>query len=106
MIPFASLAARLPFARTRPETPEGARVPDAYRFALGTRGVADAVAPGAAEVARDHLRLDRQYARTLAVTATRGASTPGGCSPWWTSTRRWSSPCTSTRWRAPGWSGR
>ena len=45
-----------------------ARVPDAYRFARGTRGVADAVAPGAAEVARDHLRLDRQYARTLVVT--------------------------------------
>ena len=30
--------------------------------------MADLVAPGAVEVARDHLRLDRQYARTLAVT--------------------------------------
>ncbi|MBI4499118.1 MAG: DUF87 domain-containing protein [Chloroflexi bacterium] len=38
------------------------------RFALGTRSVADLIAPAAVEVARDHLRLDGQYARTLAVT--------------------------------------
>ena len=33
------------------------------RFALGTRSVADLIAPAAFEVGRDHLRLDAQYAR-------------------------------------------
>lgn len=42
--------------------------PDERRFALGTRSVADLIAPAAIEVARDRLRIDHQYARTLAVT--------------------------------------
>ncbi|MCC6178486.1 MAG: ATP-binding protein [Chloroflexi bacterium] len=41
---------------------------DGRRFALGTRSLADLVAPAVLEVARDHVRLDYQYARTLAVT--------------------------------------
>src|SRR5579859_4743773 len=41
--------------------------PDERRFALGTRSLADLVAPAAVEVARDCVRLDYQYARTLAV---------------------------------------
>ncbi len=41
---------------------------DGRRFAIGTRSLADLVAPAVLEVARDHVRLDYQYARTLAVT--------------------------------------
>src|SRR5215471_8671408 len=37
------------------------------RFALGTRTLADLLAPAAVEVARDHLRLEYQYARVLVV---------------------------------------
>src|SRR5258708_22734342 len=37
------------------------------RFALGTRSLADLLAPAAVEVARDHVRLEYQYARVLAV---------------------------------------
>src|SRR3981081_4749398 len=37
------------------------------RFALGTRSLADLLAPAAVEVARDHLRLEYQYARVLVV---------------------------------------
>jgi conjugal transfer ATP-binding protein TraC len=37
------------------------------RFALGTRSLADLVAPAAVQVARDYLRLEYQYARVLAV---------------------------------------
>ena len=40
----------------------------ARRFALGTRTVADLLAPAAIEVGRTHVRLDHQYARTLVVT--------------------------------------
>src|SRR6202011_3358782 len=36
---------------------------------LGTRTLADLVAPSGCEVRFDHLRLDGQYARVLAVTA-------------------------------------
>jgi conjugal transfer ATP-binding protein TraC len=42
---------------------------DERRFLRGTRSVADLIAPAAFEVARDHVRLDHQYARALAVTA-------------------------------------
>src|SRR5205807_7734428 len=38
-------------------------------FELGTRTLADLVAPAGWEVRPDHLRLDGQYARVLAVTA-------------------------------------
>jgi conjugal transfer ATP-binding protein TraC len=37
------------------------------RFALGTRSLADLLAPAAVEVARDHVRLEYQYARVLVV---------------------------------------
>lgn len=40
---------------------------DERRFALGTRSLADLVAPAAVEVDRDHLRLEYQYARVLTV---------------------------------------
>src|SRR5712691_3132167 len=53
--------------RTEPSvSPDG----DAARvFALGSRSLADLVAPAGCEVRSDHLRLDGQYARVLAVTA-------------------------------------
>ena len=37
-------------------------------FALGTRTVADLIAPAGAEVRRDHLQLDAHYLRVLVVT--------------------------------------
>src|SRR5438132_3241177 len=37
------------------------------RFARGTRTLADLLAPAAVEVARDHVRLEYQYARVLVV---------------------------------------
>jgi hypothetical protein len=44
--------------------------PDDERlFALGARSLADLIAPSGCEVRWDHLRLDGQYARALAVTA-------------------------------------
>ena len=46
-------------------------------FALGTRSLADLIAPGGCEVRRDHLRLDGQFARVLAVTAYPRLVTPG-----------------------------
>lgn len=55
----------LPFRPRRPRTPPLG--PDERRFALGTRSLADLVAPAAVEVDRDHLRLEYQYARVLAV---------------------------------------
>ncbi|HLG71107.1 MAG TPA: ATP-binding protein [Chloroflexota bacterium] len=43
--------------------------PDAQRFALGVRTVADLVAPGAFDDQRDHIRLEYQHARTLVIHA-------------------------------------
>ena len=54
---------------------------DERRFACGERSVADLVAPAAVEVARDHLRLDAQYARTLVVTGYPRSVSPGWLSP-------------------------
>jgi len=51
------------------------------RFAMGTRSLADLVAPGAVEVTRDHLRLDEQYVRTLVVTGYPRSVGPGWLSP-------------------------
>ena len=42
--------------------------PDERLFALGTRTLADMVAPSGADVRRDHLQLDAQYLRVLVVT--------------------------------------
>ena len=51
---------------------------DAERFfALGTRSLADLIAPSGCEVRRDHLRLDGQFARVLVVTAYPRLVTPG-----------------------------
>ncbi|MGE3599179.1 MAG: VirB4-like conjugal transfer ATPase, CD1110 family [Dehalococcoidia bacterium] len=55
--------------------------PSERRFALGERSIADLVAPAAAEVARDHIRLDAQYARTLVVTGYPRSVSPGWLSP-------------------------
>jgi hypothetical protein len=54
---------------------------DAWRFARGTRDVADLIAPGAVEIARDHVRVDRHYLRTLAVTAYPRTVAPGWLAP-------------------------
>jgi conjugal transfer ATP-binding protein TraC len=53
----------------------------ARRFALGTRSLADLIAPAAFEVARDHVRLESQYARGLVVTGYPRTVAPGWLSP-------------------------
>jgi len=55
--------------------------PDQQRFARGSRSVADLIAPSAVEVARDHLRLDTQFARTLVVTGYPRTVSPGWLAP-------------------------
>jgi len=54
---------------------------DERLLALGSRTLADLVAPGACEVRADHLRLDGQYARVLAVTLYPRTVTPGWLAP-------------------------
>ncbi len=56
-------------------------MPDERRFARGTRSLADLVAPAAVEIARDHLRLEYQYARVLAVTGYPRTVGPGWLAP-------------------------
>src|SRR5947209_16525131 len=51
------------------------------RFALGTRSLADLVAPAAVEVTRDHLRLEYQYARVLTVVGYPRTVGPGWLAP-------------------------
>src|SRR5437764_15472749 len=51
------------------------------RFARGTRSLADLVAPAAVEIARDHVRLEYQYARVLAVVGYPRTVSPGWLSP-------------------------
>src|SRR5215471_4600672 len=51
------------------------------RFALGRRSLADLLAPAAVEVTRDHLRLEYQYARVLAVTGYPRTVGPGWLAP-------------------------
>jgi conjugal transfer ATP-binding protein TraC len=51
------------------------------RFALGTRSLADLVAPAVVEVTRDHLRLEYQFARVLAVTGYPRSVSPGWLAP-------------------------
>src|SRR5947209_7836595 len=51
------------------------------RFALGTRSLADLVAPAAVEVARDHVRLEYQYARGLVVVGYPRTVVPGWLVP-------------------------
>ena len=66
--------------RRRPAGPSRL-TPDERRFALGTRTLADLIAPAALHVARDHIRLESQYARTLAVTGYPRTVGPGWLSP-------------------------
>ena len=66
-----------PFALHRRRDPG----PQARRFALGTCSLADLVAPAALEVARDHVRLEQQYARTLVVTGYPRTVGPGWLAP-------------------------
>ncbi|MBV9354430.1 MAG: DUF87 domain-containing protein, partial [Chloroflexi bacterium] len=54
---------------------------DERLLALGARTLADLVAPGACEVYADHLRLDGQYARVLALTAYPRTVTAGWLAP-------------------------
>ena len=51
------------------------------RFALGARSLADLVAPAAVEVARDHVRLEYQYARGLVVVGYPRTVSPGWLRP-------------------------
>src|SRR5947209_8717914 len=51
------------------------------RFALGTRSLADLVAPAAVEVARDHVRLEYQYVRGLVVVGYPRTVVPGWLTP-------------------------
>jgi type IV secretory pathway VirB4 component len=51
------------------------------RFALGTRSLADLLAPAAVEVARDHVRLEYQYARVLVVVGYPRTVAPGWLTP-------------------------
>jgi conjugal transfer ATP-binding protein TraC len=55
--------------------------PDEERFTLGTRSLADLIAPAAVEIERSHLRLDAQYARTLAVVGYPRTVSPGWLGP-------------------------
>ncbi len=55
--------------------------PDQHRFERGIRSVADLIAPAAVEIARDHLRLDTQFARTLVVTGYPRTVSPGWLAP-------------------------
>ena len=50
-----------------PQTPERASSPDDRLAALGLRSLADLLAPSSLVVADDHLVLDGQYTRVLAL---------------------------------------
>ncbi|HYY88369.1 MAG TPA: hypothetical protein VFA49_06225, partial [Chloroflexota bacterium] len=54
---------------------------DERSFALGRRSLADLLAPAAVEVARDHLRLEYQYARALAIVGYPRSVGPGWLTP-------------------------
>ncbi|MBV9354575.1 MAG: DUF87 domain-containing protein, partial [Chloroflexi bacterium] len=66
-----------------PGSPEPRRAlsRDERLLALGARTLADLVATGACEVYQDHLRLDGQYARVLALTAYPRTVTAGWLAP-------------------------
>jgi len=58
----------MPFRHKKPE-PNKRLTEDQHRFARGARTIADLITPAVAEVERDHLRLEYQYARALAFIA-------------------------------------
>src|SRR5260370_10908533 len=51
------------------------------RFALGRRTLSDLMAPAAVEIARDHVRLEYQYARVLMVVGYPRTVVPGWLTP-------------------------
>src|SRR5690348_1207055 len=67
--------------RRRPTTEVLPLSSDERRFALGQRSLADLIAPAAVEVARDHLRLEYQYARVLVVIGYPRSVVPGWLEP-------------------------
>jgi conjugal transfer ATP-binding protein TraC len=72
---LAALRTQLPTAR--PDVLAG----DGRRFAHGARSVVDLVAPAAVQVARNHIRLEYQYARVLAVVGYPRTVSPGWLGP-------------------------
>src|ERR1700687_210759 len=52
------------------------------RSARGTRTLADLLAPAAVEVARNHVRLEYQYARVLVVMGYPRTVAAGWLTPW------------------------
>lgn len=71
----------LRFQRRRPSNTTQALSAQERRFALGTRTLADLLAPAAVEVARDHVRLEYQYARVLVVVGYPRTVVPGWLTP-------------------------
>jgi type IV secretory pathway VirB4 component len=71
--------ASIPIPRRSRQAPQLS--PDEQRFEQGSRSVTDLVAPAAVEVARDHLRLDTQFVRTLVVTGYPRTVSPGWLAP-------------------------
>src|SRR5438045_2486298 len=67
--------------RRRPASAPEPLSPEERRFALGTRSLAELLAPAAVEVARDHLRLEYQYARVLVVVGYPRTVVPGWLTP-------------------------
>jgi len=59
---------RIRLSRGGQNRSQGALSPDERLFALGTRSLADLVSPAGADIRRDHIQLDTQYLRVLAVT--------------------------------------
>jgi conjugal transfer ATP-binding protein TraC len=66
--------------RRTPGTPQVLSTEE-RRFALGARSLADLLAPAAVEVARDHVRLEYQYARVLVVIGYPRSVSPGWLTP-------------------------
>jgi conjugal transfer ATP-binding protein TraC len=75
----------LPFRREakRPSNPATVAAAEAVEQALddGSRQVVDLIAPAVVETRRDHLRLERQYVRTLAITGVPRTVSPGWLAP-------------------------
>src|SRR5437588_8480838 len=72
---------RLKRRQSRADSHNQALSAEERRFALGTRSLADLLAPAAVEVARDHLRLEYQYARVVAVTGYPRTVSPSWLAP-------------------------
>src|SRR5215472_17947882 len=71
----------LRFQRRKPDASVQPLTDQERRFALGTRTLADLLAPAAVEIARDHLRLEYQYARVMVVVGYPRTVVPGWLTP-------------------------